>query len=1226
MLDQITELKSAEVIDTPEGVERFLAELKNAVSENGDTSVMQTADGRLCVTKQNPATAMSDPMSAPSRERIQQMVAERGMPWDEKYAERVIPWWASDERVDRQGDIVLQNWKFDDYQNNPLMLYAHRWDDPPIGTVLNWEVMPRTSRVYNGRSLRLMPLFATKDQYEWADTIFRLAKARFLRTGSVGFYSDNIIQVRDPNERMRMGLGNMGVIYDRNNLIEWTVAPVPANQGALQSLSLVARKGLLKGDDLPVVTDIFKSSVKRGAGDAEKIRDIEKAVGNYWNRLFPATKTVSTVDTKALPQSYREADGSQRCENCASYEPDSTDEKMGVCRQYSATCRANMTCNSWKAKMPVEITKEGMAVAPTVSAAPLAPLSSGDSGGGVAPTGGANSPVDNVRPEAVPQRWDDAMDFIKSRYEDHQAAVGNDPRKQTTEGKLQQVFARGVNAWDDANEEQRGGLTGEDWGYARVESFLNALQSLRFEGEPHDQDLLPAEHPKSEREKVNKAVVGYINRGMNRFIKGDFVSWRTKGGMAVGQIEQIDMKGMVSTDSEEMEAMPEDPVATINPIVEQEGKKMGCGKPRLMPFSRIKMAPNQFPEPSNWRCMDSQRKRIGDMVMSHNKEVGNDPIRLASAGTAVHVFERGMGSYLEDRRGISDAGSAEQYAEARLASYLDALRRGGFQGDSHDEDLLPQDIAGSRRAQAIKVMVARAAAYEGIDFTPPEGARTEAQRGLDWRREYGRGGTEIGVARARDIANGKNLSPETVRRMNSYFARHEVDKKGEGFNPDESGYPSAGRIAWALWGGDAAMGWAAKVMRQMEARQTKMFEPIGVVGGLRGRMNEASDRYQEIYRWVKTADPEMVKKAVDGIGVRTDVDYSTLWQDEPKAKFVSSVLLAAEIGGDPRDPNETLKFVRGCVSKAIRRRAVEQITKAAAKRTSELDSLASALKEFDESKIDRDENGRFSSGGGGASDSSSDSKQGAGEAAKLASMVEEAKQGVWASGKDDREASELIADDQETMTGFIDRIDTELDDEREALEARIYDYGGDDEAGLRESLKDEFDSIADQRSFVDAIRNRNDQIGSAIRQYDEETRFAIGEARNTLKSARFAKTAEEFRERVAGAAGKLVSSLDAADKNGGAALDSLVRQAQYEADRDKRTGAGGDKMPKERRSAAEASRSSGISAGRIARVRVEVLRQTLLRGLRSPLYSESRHRDASDVIARTRNQRGIGED
>lgn len=800
------------------------------------------------------------------------------------------------------------------------------------------------------------------------------------------------------------------------------------------------------------------------------------------------------------------------------------------------------------------------------------------------------------------------MDFIKSRYEDHQAAVGNDPRKQTTEGKLQQVFARGVNAWDDATEEQRGGLIGEDWGYARVESFLNALQSLRFEGEPHDQDLLPAEHPKSEREKVNKAVVGYINRGMNRFIKGDFVSWRTKGGMAVGQIEQIDMKGMVATDSEEMEAMPEDPVATINPIVEQEGKKMGCGKPRLMPFSRIKMAPNQFPEPSNWRCMDSQRKRIGDMVMSHNKEVGNDPIRLASAGTAVHVFERGMGSYLEDRRGISDAGSVEQYAEARLASYLDALRRGGFQGDSHDEDLLPQDIAGSRRAQAIKVMVARAAAYEGIDFAPPEGARTEAQRGLDWRREYGRGGTEIGVARARDIANGKNLSPETVRRMNSYFARHEVDKKGEGFNPDESGYPSAGRIAWALWGGDAAMGWAAKVMRQMEARQTKMFEPIGVVGGLRGRMNDASDRYQEIYRWVKTADPEMVKKAVDGIGVRTDVDYSTLWQDEPKAKFVSSVLLAAEIGGDPRDPNETLKFVRGCVSKAIRRRAVEQITKAAAKRTSELDSLASALKEFDESKIDRDENGRFSGGGGGGGggDDSEDSKGGSGSES-IASMKDGAKDALKTIGEDNLMADGVISSTQARVTGAIDMVDAELDDEREALEARISDYGGDDEAGLRESLKDEFDSIADQRSLVNGTREMHESLREANSAASEQVSAVFGEAQQALRSARLASSPEQFNERVAGQAERLVRVLDEASSR----FDGAMKQAVSRLDSRKY----GSKIPKERRATLENARKAAIRLALVQQSKREMMRESLLRGMRSPLHSEENYTNAYARVA-----------
>ena len=110
------------------------------------------------------------------------------------------------------------------------------------------------------------------------------------------------------------------------------------------------------------------------------------------------------------------------------------------------------------------------------------------------------------------------------------------------------------------------------------------------------------------------------------------------------------------------------------------------------------------------------------------------------------------------------------------------------------------------------------AKYDGIDFTPPQGARTEARKGLEWRREFNRGGTAVGWARARDIANGEQLSPETIGRMNSYFARHEVDKSGEGWSPGEKGFPSNGRIAWALWGGDAGKAWAGKVARQMESR------------------------------------------------------------------------------------------------------------------------------------------------------------------------------------------------------------------------------------------------------------------------------------------------------------------------------------------------------------------------------------------------------------------------
>jgi HK97 family phage major capsid protein len=100
--------------------------------------------------------------------------------------------------------------------------------------------------------------------------------------------------------------------------------------------------------------------------------------------------------------------------------------------------------------------------------------------------------------------------------------------------------------------------------------------------------------------------------------------------------------------------------------------------------------------------------------------------------------------------------------------------------------------------------------------TPNSGMKSEARKGLDWRSEFGRGGTEVGIARARDIVNAKDLSDSTVKRMYSFFSRHEVDKNAQGFRPGEKGYPSNGRIAWALWGGDAGFSWSKKLVNQMK--------------------------------------------------------------------------------------------------------------------------------------------------------------------------------------------------------------------------------------------------------------------------------------------------------------------------------------------------------------------------------------------------------------------------
>jgi len=152
------------------------------------------------------------------------------------------------------------------------------------------------------------------------------------------------------------------------------------------------------------------------------------------------------------------------------------------------------------------------------------------------------------------------------------------------------------------------------------------------------------------------------------------------------------------------------------------------------------------------------------------------------------------------------------------------------------------------------------AKYESINFSPPQGVRDEAQKGLDWRKKYGRGGTAVGVARARDLSNGKNISPETARRMKAYFDRHEVDKKGEGFTPGEDGFPSAGRIAWALWGGDPGQAWANKLVRQMNAEDNAKSSIVAEAGAneikLYGPIGYPGITAQQVKQQLDAADPQ----------------------------------------------------------------------------------------------------------------------------------------------------------------------------------------------------------------------------------------------------------------------------------------------------------------------------------------------------------------------------------
>ena len=175
---------------------------------------------------------------------------------------------------------------------------------------------------------------------------------------------------------------------------------------------------------------------------------------------------------------------------------------------------------------------------------------------------------------------------------------------------------------------------------------------------------------------------------------------------------------------------------------------------------------------------------------------------------------------------------------------------------------------------------------------PTEGMKAEAQKGIDWREQLGRGGTRIGAVRARQIVNGENLSDETVKRMYSFFSRHEVDKEAEGFESGEEGYPSNGRIAWALWGGDAGYSWSSRLVEQMK-KEDNRAEPNTLKVGDFVSWNSAGGR----------ARGKIIKIERDGkINIPNSNFSVTGTEDDPAA------LIQVYRGGKPTDTEVGHKF------------------------------------------------------------------------------------------------------------------------------------------------------------------------------------------------------------------------------------------------------------------------------------------------------------------------------
>ena len=157
-------------------------------------------------------------------------------------------------------------------------------------------------------------------------------------------------------------------------------------------------------------------------------------------------------------------------------------------------------------------------------------------------------------------------------------------------------------------------------------------------------------------------------------------------------------------------------------------------------------------------------------------------------------------------------------------------------------------------------------ALNDIDFTPTQGMIDEAKKGLEWRKEFGRGGTEVGIRTARMIINNE-LTPDRVTRMFSFHSRHQVDKEAEGYNSGEKGYPSNGRIAIALWGGDAGFSFSERKRDEIVEEEEKRVS-AKIKTALENKRDEHNEEIKELsLDWDASVSLPMLEKVFDrGVG------------------------------------------------------------------------------------------------------------------------------------------------------------------------------------------------------------------------------------------------------------------------------------------------------------------------------------------------------------------------
>ena len=397
---------------------------------------------------------------------------------------------------------------------------------------------------------------------------------------------------------------------------------------------------------------------------------------------------------------------------------------------------------------------------------------------------------------------------LENKRDEHNEKYKDSPSKKANLGTLKAVFRRGAGAFSTSH---RPSVSSRDqWAIARVNAYLHLLGTGKPKSPKYitDNDLLPASHPRATKKShVEKADTinlkppkgyhwmdyagGYVLMG------GDYQPHEGAVEIATFElIEEHDPERLKKYGTPDEEFAQYDPLkkgeewdAIYNAILDRTGdKELAAATATARAGSRFEKARYKAPASVVREVKQGFAWQKEYQRSDADQKIGRDIVRGRALSLAAI---RGMVSFFAGHQKDIDASAAN-----RSPSDKDYPGPGLIAWKMYGGD------AGKKWAEGI-VDDAREETTKEKTFKPPKGVQEQAALGLKWRREYGRGGTEVGVARARNLSNGDNVPLDTINRMVSFFARHEVDLKApKNKDPSADGYPGAGLIAWKLWGGN----------------------------------------------------------------------------------------------------------------------------------------------------------------------------------------------------------------------------------------------------------------------------------------------------------------------------------------------------------------------------------------------------------------------------------------